>query len=244
MVQAADLEIVDLERKLAATSDDTMPEPQDLSQELKEMIPAPTASPGLVGQAAEGVDTLDQPLGRFVPPAARPSDTPQSRPDAARVPAAAAQKLLERFNALKHDVNVAREEYDRAARQRNEARQRQLNLPPVLVAAARVTADSAVAAPRPWRLSLVALMVALAGTAGVVMVATGIADGATFADAAQARAALPVPLLATVPPADHVGAGFRWRRLAERLVTILCGLVLVAACTGVVLAVSGVARPF
>jgi len=242
MVRAADEEIADLEERLAAIPHELVPELGDRAEELREMTEPLPEPPGIIGPAAEDVDKLEQSLGRFTPPtleALSPATTAEL-PPAGAPPKAAPPDRRERFLALKHDVKVAQADYERAAAHERATHRRLVNLPPIEVVAARLVTGQPVAASRLPRVSLAALMVALAGAVGVGMVASGIWGGATFADATEARAALSVPILATVPPADHVSTWARRRRLLERWVQVVCGLFLLAVCAGVLLALGQV----
>lgn len=236
-VRAADEEIADLEKRLAAIPHELVPEQGNLADELGQMTDPLPESPGLIGPEAKDVDVLDQPLGRFVPPtvAAKQPAPPTARDS---------RKRIEKFTALKRDVDEARATYHRAVAHQSEVWRRQFALPPVEVVAARAATAPAVAAARPGRLTLVALMVALTGAAGVGMVASGIGGGTTFADAAQARAALAVPVLATIPAAGHARPGVRRRRLVENAVVIAGGLFLLVVCAGVALATVGIVAWF
>ncbi|MBN2215870.1 MAG: hypothetical protein JW719_00700 [Pirellulales bacterium] len=236
-VRAADEELADLEKRLAAIPHELAPEQGNLAGELRQMTDPLPETPGLIGPAAEDVDVLDQPLGRFVPPTVAAK---QPAPPTARD----ARKRIEKFTALKRDVDAARATYNRAVAHQSEVWRRQFALPPVEVVAARAATAPAVAAERPGRLTLVALMVAMTGAAGVGMVVSGIGGSATFADAAQARAALAVPVLATIPAAGHARPGVRRRRLFENAVVIAGGLFLLVVCAAVGLATVGIAAWF
>jgi len=240
MVQAADQEIVDLEKRLAATDPGPVPEQDDLADELRQMTDPLPQEPGLIGRAAENVDTLDQPLGRFVPPGEQAAGAGPS----SRSPAPDSKKRLETFAVLKREVDTAREDYGRAVARQGKAWRRQFTLAPVEVVAARVVTGPTTAARQPSRRATIAILVALAGAVGAGMIASGIGGTTTFADLAQARAALAVPVLGVVPAADHVGSGHGRRRWLEGAVLVVCGLFLLAVSAGVVLAASGIAVRF
>ncbi|MBN1588835.1 MAG: hypothetical protein JW888_04915 [Pirellulales bacterium] len=245
MVRAADVEISDLEKRLAAIPHGLVPEQGDLAGELRQMTDPMPEPLGPIGPSREDIDSLDQPLGHFVPPTARqpsrPSVAEPSTPDDMnRPPGAVAQQRFDAFLARKHELDEAQSDYHHALAQQREAWQRQFNLPPVEVMAARFSSEPSTTESPSRRWTLISLLVALAGASGVGMVTTGITANTTFANAGEARAALRVPVLATVPGADHANTKSRRWRLVEGAIMVVCGLFLLAVCVGVLLAVGQV----
>jgi len=260
MVRATDVEISDLEKRLAAIPHELVPAPGNLAEELRQMTDPLPAPLGVIGPAREDIDTLEQPLGKFVPPARlsspksalrQPTNRPSPRSATAGPPSGGAiqpppfvsQQRFDTFLARKRECDAARKDYRRALARQREAWRRRSNLPPVEVVAARGALRRPTSPRRP-RLAIVSLMVALAGAAGISMVASGVWGNMTFTDAAGARAALSVPVLATVPGADRASTNSRRRRFVEGSVQVVCGLFLLAICAGVLLAVSQVITLF
>ena len=264
MVRAADEEIADLERRLAQIPHELVSEPSDLDQELLQMTDPPTdplpERPGLKGPARDDGDLLDQPLGRFTPPAARrprktttddqaqPSRQRESTPSPVAVrqapPFMSAQRLRE-FLVFRRELASLEESYRRAVEAERAAWQRLADLPPVAPVRAKTPVSGAMVATNSARdvstsrRTIGSLLVGLIGAAGVGMAVSGASSGATFANVARARAALSVPVLATVPAADPADRGGRRRRLINAAVKVGGGVVLALACASVLLSVMG-----
>jgi len=144
---------------------------------------------------------------------------------------------------------VLEESYRQAVEAERTAWQRLADLPPVepvrdktpvgvgIHAPAATVAPDATKTVSPTRSKIGSLLVVLIGAAGVGMVFSGVSGSATFANAARARNALPVPILATLPAADPADRRGRHRRLIDATVKIAGGAVLVLACAGVLLSV-------
>ncbi|HLA84586.1 MAG TPA: hypothetical protein VJL29_07310 [Thermoguttaceae bacterium] len=249
MVQAADEEIVDLERRLAAIPHEFMSEPGDLDEALDEMIDPAEPPPGMRGLAPGGVDPLDQPPGRFTPPnrfrAARTAKQPSpAGPESPSIKTFISRQQREKFFALKREVDAAQEDYRRAVARQSDAAERRLRVPRIEIVAARVVSDAAVGTPRAPRRATICFLAVLAGVLGLGMIASGVTGRRTFADAAQARAALSVPVLAVVPAADPADRRSLRRRRFEGWILVLGGLFLLAVCAAVLLTAAGVSMPF
>ena len=246
MVQVADQEIVDLEKRLAVIPHELVPEQGNLTGELRQMTDVLPESPGLIGPAAESVDTLEQPIGEFIPPPTglpvldtAKSTTPDSQTPH-EPPAIVSHEQQAEFLKLQRKVADAEQDYQRAVDRQKEADRARRRMPPIEVVAARVVAVPVPNHWRPDRLALMALMVALAGAAGVGMLGSGVGSHTTFTNVAQARAALPVPVLAVVPAADHSKTMIHRRRVVEGWIQAVCGILLLVASAGVILALAGI----
>ncbi len=89
-------------------------------------------------------------------------------------------------------------------------------------------------------LTLLALTAALAVATGVGFIATGIAIDSPFDTVAEVRAALAVPVAATiVPETKEALQGNAPRRRVDRTVWIVCGMAVIAACAVVLLRMLG-----
>jgi hypothetical protein len=250
-VRAADAEIVELEKRLAAIPDGLVPPPDDMSETVREMTDPLPEPLGPVGPARKDIDTLDQPLGAFTPPGTKrvPAESAKQKTPApagidGKTPAFATAERLKEFLSVRRELVSRHRAHRRAVTAEREAWQRQLGAPAVEVIPARAPDLGSACAPSSSRRAILALMVALAVATGIGMLVSGIADAMTFPDAARARAVLPVPVLATVTAADHAVDRRRRRRLGEAWVASVCGLVLLAASTWVVLSMAGVAPRF
>ena len=223
-VKHSDLEIVKLQKRLAAIPHELVPSPSDLSQELKSMI-----------------NPLPVPPGPVAPPVARAPVTQPGGPTLSPTPG---PELVQTFVEKRRELDRARQTYQRAAEVERKRWESWVRLPDVDVELAgpcdaqigptTSTSDSGPSA----RLLTVSLAVGLAGALGVVMFSAGVAGEPTFANAAQARAMLPVPVVGVVPAADppQRKTGRRRRRFADGWILVACGLLLLALCLGVMLA--------
>ncbi|MBN1912167.1 MAG: hypothetical protein JW818_20775 [Pirellulales bacterium] len=208
-VREADVEIADLEHRLAATSHELVPSPENLSQQLKQMEPPPVPPPGPV------------------------TPEPRVQPSPPTLPIAR-DALVQMYQTKRNEVNQARQDYQRLADLERETWQAQFQLPSITVEPAVATAAPVPSGHSP-RLLLVALAVGLAGAVGIGMFTTGVSGEPTLADVAEAQAALGVPVLGTLPAADRDGPRRR-RGSTDSWILVLCGLLLTTLCIGAMLA--------
>ncbi|MBN2021922.1 MAG: hypothetical protein JW809_03945 [Pirellulales bacterium] len=216
-VRDADVEIADLERRLAELSQGTIPSPSDLGGTLESMTGVPPAAPDPVAS---------QPM---------PSDVP-ARGAFAR-PGLPRADLITAFLARRDAMDRARDNYERLADAEREAFEAQFHLPRVTVRPADAPAGPLVPRPTPRGL-VIALAVGLAGAVGMGMFSAGVAGEQTFATAVEVGDALGVPVLGTVPGAEPLVRRLRPRRTADAWALLACGLVLLTICLGMLLAFS------
>jgi hypothetical protein len=247
IVQAADDDIRDLEKRLAAIPRELTPEPGNMAEELGQMIEPPTEMPGLTGPAGKDVDQLDQQPGPYVPPAPAVAPAPPTVAHSGPMPAptvAASPNRENSFRALQKEVADARKDYDSARARQDDAGTRRFHLPTIEVVPAQLVGGPVVGGSDSSHALTVALLVALAASAGIALVSEGLSGQAVYATAAHARATLGVPVLAVAPAADPVSRHGRRRRLVDSTIAVICGLFLLAVSAGVLLGVSRIATLF
>ncbi|HBO44402.1 MAG TPA: hypothetical protein DD670_10810 [Planctomycetaceae bacterium] len=166
---------------------------------------------------------------------------------ARQAPPFMSEERLREFLEFRRELASLEESYRQGVEAERTAWQRLAALPPVESIGAKTSVDvgtpvhdAMVAADAakngsPTRRTIGSLLVALIGAAGVGMAVSGVSSGATFTNVARARAALPVPVLATLPAADPADLRSSRRRRIDATVKVVGGAVLVIACAGVLL---------
>jgi len=224
-VHAADVEIAELERRLAGIPHELVPSPSDLSQTLESTTGIPPASPDPVSS---------QPMPS--PSPASPT-TPTSPLSPAALPQGRPGDLVADYLARRDAMDRAQERYERLADVERSTYEAQFELPPVQVHRAVGAVGPATPVPSA-RSVLLALGVGLAGAVGMGMFSAGMSGERTFATGAELAETLSLSVLGTVPGAEPPTPRTRPRRTGDAWALLACGLALVTLCLGVLLALT------
>ncbi len=211
-VRFMDGQIVELEERLASIPVWTTEQPAP---------PPPSEGPALQAPVIESL----------------PGSPDAREPDEPDQPVENHAETVRAYDAHKEALDRARQEYDRLSEIKRRARERELG-------AVRVELDLADAA-RPCRTPdrsprslLGALAAALAVALGVGMMSAGFDTDLPLATPREVKRTLRVPVVGRIPARESSPRTARRRsRRARRLAKILCGMLLVAICFGILVVV-------
>ena len=232
-VQNLDLEIEDLQRLISSVPRE-LPRPgRDSLPPIAPMPPDPTddlLAPGGEGRAM-GI-LADEPVQPSVPR----QDIPHSRKRPNTSDFATPSELHPRrekvFRQKQKALDLAQQKYNRLTNLERAAWERFSNVQPAEVIPAagaeispEISPDSVSA--RSLRHILASLIIGLCGTVGIGMFSAGVSSPPSFANAAEVRNALKVPVVGTMPAADLPGADAEGlgRRRKNRLALAASGMI-------------------
>jgi hypothetical protein len=244
-VRDADVEIVELEKRLSEIAPELVASPSDRSEQLKEIADLP---PVLSDPATRGAVEIPNPSGGlgFQPEKGHGQDGGATVRSASRpvlVPNAPPSEVFRTYAEKRDRLATARRTYGEASQAERRAWQSRCRLPRIEVELAAPPSDHEGAATvsrvgaSPWRL-VAALAVGLAGAISAAMVSAGTTTEATFESASQVRTMIGVPVVGVVAGAEP---GPRPRRRQGRFsgggLLVSCGLLLMGLCLGAAIAV-------
>ena len=141
------------------------------------------------------------------------------------------------FHSHKDALDRAEEEYDRLAEAKRRAWEAQISTPSIELELAQV-GEARQPADEPSGSLLVALASALAVTLGVGLIWSGFDSDVPLATLAEAEAALPVPVVGTIPATGPAStAPKKQSRRGGGLAKIIYGVLLIGVCFGILVAV-------
>jgi len=151
--------------------------------------------------------------------------------------AAELAEAAQAFHSHKDALDRAEEEYDRLAEAKRRAWEAQISTPSIELELAQVGVPCQ-PADEPSGSVLVALASALAVTFGVGLIWSGFDSDVPLATLAAVEAALPVPVVGTIPPMGPAStAPKKQSRRGGGLAKIIYGVLLIGICFGILVAV-------
>ena len=218
-VQNIDLEIENLQRLISSLPRELARPGRGSLPPIAPMPPDPTddlLAPGGEGRA-KGI-LADEPVQRsdlrIATPhlGRRPNTSDLTAPPTipkrqAATPSELHPRRAKVFRQKQKALDLARQKYNRLADLERAAWEKISNVHPAEVipaAGAEISPDSASA--RSLRHILASLIIGLCGTVGIGMFSAGVSSPPSFANAAEVRNALKVPVVGTMPAADLPGA--------------------------------------
>ena len=217
LVRSADVEILDLEKRLAAIP--------------HELVPAPGTCP----RNSSRCWTFRRcPRARWIRGRRRSRLTRLTEADEATPPRLPWPEVVKDYTESRDNLAHAREEYEKRAKVERETWEMRYRLPQIEVELARpAKLDEAEQGQAEPLGGLVA-----GGTRrgdGHGMLTMGMTREPILVTEAQVRSLLPVPVVATVPPADRSAEKPRPRRRPDGWILAVCGVLLMLLCLGKVL---------
>ncbi|HUT91565.1 MAG TPA: hypothetical protein VMY37_18850 [Thermoguttaceae bacterium] len=151
--------------------------------------------------------------------------------------AAELAEAAQAFRSHKDAMDRAEEEYDRLAEAKRRAWEAQISTPSIELEPAQM-GEARQPADEPSGSMLVALASALAVTFGVGLIWSGFDSDLPLATLAEAEAALPVPVVGTIPATGPASTAPKKRsRVGGGLAKIIYGVLLIGVCFGILVAV-------